>query len=57
MRFIKIIHREDSIYDVYDKVSGEWLFSRLSADNIFKELAKLDSIEIEFIDEEYQRKT
>ena len=57
MYFIKIIHRENGVYDVYDEVPGEWSFSRLSADNVFEELAKLGMIELEFINEEYQRIT
>ena len=48
MRFIKIIRRED---DVYDKTSNKWLFSYLNADNVFSRLVEYGPIQIEFIDE------
>ena len=51
---LRIIHkRKDDIYDVYDMPSGEWLFSRSSADNVFEELSKYQFVTIEFIDEVY----
>lgn len=51
---LRIIHkRKDDIYDVYDMLSGEWLFSRSSADNVFEELSKYQFVTIEFVDEVY----
>ena len=54
MRFIKIIRREDGVYDVYDKTSDKWLFSYSNADNVFSRLVEYGLIQIEFIDE-YER--
>lgn len=51
MRFIKIIRREDGVYDVYNKTSDKWLFSYLNADNVFFRLVEYGPIQIEFIDE------
>lgn len=48
---LRIIHSKDGIYDVYDKISDKWLFSRANADNVLLQLARYDSIQIEFIDE------
>ena len=48
---LRIIHSKDGIYDVYDKKSAKWLFSRANADNVLLQLARYDSIQIEFIDE------
>lgn len=49
---IKIIYRKDRIYDVYDKSTGKWLFSRGAANNVFSELSKMrPSVVIEFEDE------
>ena len=31
---LRIIHSKDGIYDVYDKISAKWLFSRANADNV-----------------------
>lgn len=44
---LKIIHREDGVYDIYDK----WLFSYSNADNVFSRLVEYGPIQIEFIDE------
>ena len=49
---LRIIHRKDGMYDVYDKTSDKWLFSYLSADNVFSQLAKYgQSVQIKFVDE------
>ncbi len=48
---LRIIHCKDDMYDVYDKTSDKWLFSYLSADNVFSQLAKYGPIQIEFVDE------
>lgn len=48
---IKIVHRRNGLYDIYDKNTGEWLFTRNSADNIFIELSKRHYIKIEFEEE------
>lgn len=55
MRVLRIIHCKDGVYDVYDKTSDKWLFSRANADNVLAQLAKYGSIQIEFIDESYTR--
>lgn len=47
---LRIIHSKDGIYDVYDKISAKWLFSRANADNVLLQLARYGSIQIEFID-------
>ena len=47
---LRIIHSKDGIYDVYDKISDKWLFSRANADNVLLQLARYGSIQIEFID-------
>ena len=48
---LRIIHCKDGVYDVYDKTSDKWLFSRANADNVLAQLAKYGSIQIEFIEE------
>ena len=53
MRFLRIIHCKDGVYDVYDRTSKEWLFSYLSADNVFSQLAKYRLINVEFVDENF----
>ena len=50
---LKIIHSQDGMYDIYDKISDKWLFSYLNADNIFSRLAKYGPIHVEFIDENF----
>lgn len=53
---LRIIHSKDGIYDVYDKISDKWLFSRANADNVLSQLARYGSIQIEFIDESSNQK-
>lgn len=48
---IRIIHRKNGMYDVYDVASGKWIMSRNSADNIFAWLSKQRAVNIDFIDE------
>lgn len=48
---LRIVHCRDDMYDVYDRTSGKWLFSRTSADNVFSQLAKYGLVQIEFTDE------
>lgn len=50
---LKIIHKPNGIYDVYDTDLDKWLFSRSSADNVFAELSQYGFVNIEFIDEVY----
>lgn len=49
--FYIIILRKDGVYDVYDRVSGAWLFTRVCPDNVFSELSKMPAIPIDFVDE------
>ena len=49
---IRIIHRKDGIYEIYDRTNRKWLFSRTSADNVFSWLSWQDFVLIDFIDEE-----
>lgn len=51
---IRIYYCKDGVYDVYDETSCRWLFSCLSADNVFSRLAKYGQIQIEFIDKYVQ---
>lgn len=48
---LRIIHSKDGMYDIYDKESGKWLFSRMCSDNVFEKLAKYDTVKVEFVDE------
>lgn len=48
---VRIIHRKDGMYDVYGRVSGKWLLSENSADNIFSWLSGKPCVFIDFIDE------
>ncbi len=50
---LKIIHKPDGVYDVYDTDLNKWLFSRSNADNVFAELSQYGFVNIEFIDEVY----
>lgn len=47
----RIILRKDGVYDIYDRVSGKWMFSTASAENVFSRLSKMPCIQIDFIDE------
>ena len=53
MLMLRIIHRKDGMYDVYNGIFGQWLFSYGSADNVFSKLANYGPIQIEFVDEVY----
>lgn len=65
MTILSIIHRRDGMYDVYNGMLGQWLFSYSSADNVFSKLANYGPMQIEFVDErlidymenEYESKT
>lgn len=48
---LRIVHSKDGVYDVYDKISEQWLFSHVNADNVLLQLAKYGLIQVEFIDE------
>ena len=50
---VRIIHRKDGVYDIYDRVTGKWIMSRHSADNVFSWLSCEPHITIDFIDEMY----
>lgn len=53
MLMLRIIHRRDGMYDVYNGIFGQWLFSYGSADNVFSKLANYGPMQIEFVDEMY----
>lgn len=48
---VRVIHRKNGMYDVYDKTNGNWLFSRNSPDNVFVELSKYPCFRLFFVDE------
>lgn len=48
---VRIIHRKNGMYDVYDRASGRWLLSRHSADNIFSWLSHQPCVRIDFVDD------
>lgn len=48
---VRIIHRKDGMYDAYDRMSGKWIFSFHSPDNVFDWLSKKNLVQIDFIDE------
>lgn len=50
---LRILHCKDGVYDVYDKTSDKWLFSRANADNVLSQLAKYGPIQVEFNDETF----
>lgn len=53
MMNIRIIHRKDGVYDIYDRVTGKWIMSRNSADNVFSWLSCKPHVTIDFVDEMY----
>ena len=65
MLMLRIIHRRDGMYDVYNGMFGQWLCSYESADKVFLKLANYGPMQIEFADErlidyrenEYESKT
>lgn len=48
---VRIIHREDGMYDVYDRATEKWLVSFTSPENIFSWLSGKPCITIDFVDE------
>ena len=53
MMNIRIIHRQDGVYDIYDRVTGKWIMSRRSPDNVFSWLSCEPHVTIDFVDEMY----
>lgn len=51
MMAIRIIKRQDGVYDAYDRASGKWLLTRSAPDNILSWLSELKLVWVEFIDE------
>lgn len=56
MLMLRIVRRRDGMYDVYNGIFGQWLFSYGSADNVFAQLAKYGPMQIEFIDEVFSKR-
>ena len=54
MLMLRIIHRRDGVYDVYNGMFGQWLYSYESADNVFSKLADYGPMQIEFVDEVFE---
>ena len=52
MTHIKIIRRPSGIYDVYDRETGEHMFSRSHPDNVFAKLDRIYPLAIYFVDEQ-----
>lgn len=48
---VRIIHRRDGMYDVYDRSTGKWIISRRSPDNILSWLSEKTIVNIDFVDE------
>ena len=48
---VRIIHRRDGMYDVYDRATGKWIISRHSPDNILSWLSEKTIVNIDFVDE------
>ena len=53
MLMLRIIHRRDGMYDVYNGMFGQWLCSFESADKMFSKLANYGPMQIEFVDEAF----
>lgn len=51
---LRIIHRRDGVYDVYNGMFGQWLYSYESADKVFLKLANYGPMQIEFVDEVFE---
>ena len=49
MLMLRIIHRRDNMYDVYNGMFGQWLCSYESADKVFLKLANYGPMQIEFV--------
>lgn len=54
MLMLRIIHRRDGVYDVYNGMFGQWLYSYESADKVFLKLANYGPMQIEFVDEVFE---
>ena len=50
MLMLRIIHRRDGMYDVYNGMFGQQLCSYGSADEVFLKLADYGPMQIEFVD-------
>lgn len=50
---VRIIHRRDGMYDVYDRATGKWIISRRSSDNILSWLSEKTIVNIDFVDESF----
>lgn len=50
---VRIIHRRDGMYDVYDRATGKWIISRRSPDNILSWLSEKTIVNIDFVDESF----
>lgn len=50
---VRIIHRKNGIYDVYDRATGQWTMSRNSPDNIFAWLSDQRLVYMDFVDETF----
>ena len=48
---VRIYKRKNGMYDVYNRMSGQWLLSRMSPDNILAYLSSNLITGIDFIDE------
>lgn len=48
---VRIRKRENGMYDVYNRMTGQWLLSRMSPDNILSYLSDNLITRIDFIDE------
>lgn len=49
--YVRIHKRENGMYDVYNRMTGQWLLSRMSPDNILSYLSDNLITRIDFIDE------
>ena len=50
---VRIIHRRDGMYDVYDRATGKWIISYHSPDNILSWLSEKTIVNIDFVDESF----
>ena len=48
---VRIRKRENGMYDVYNRMTGQWILSRMSPDNILSYLSDNLITRIDFIDE------
>lgn len=54
MLMLRIIHRRDGMYDVYNGMFGQQMCSYGSADEVFLKLADYGPMQIEFVDEVFE---